>query len=220
MPAFAYTTGNPNNLVANQNASMADIQGPFTDLRTFLNGGTMDETNVPNLSAAFTTYKRLERGAAQATNSTGVLVLNLTGVIATGLNNVGVNTVNATTSDYLAELDPTDYNANSRVTKLRLRFTIVTNATAPAVNYVAGLYPITGYGGAAGVPPFIQAVGTVVAGSTVTINAPAAAGRTKSDGTDFNFPAAGAYCLAVQPSGAAAANAVVHLIAQLQMRQV
>jgi len=34
---FAYTTGNPNNLVGGQTASMGDIQGPFTDLATFIN---------------------------------------------------------------------------------------------------------------------------------------------------------------------------------------
>lgn len=36
-PAFDYTSGNPNNLVGGASASMADIQGPFTDLKTFLN---------------------------------------------------------------------------------------------------------------------------------------------------------------------------------------
>lgn len=39
MPAFSYTSGNPSNLAAGNNASMSDIQGPFTDLRTFINGG-------------------------------------------------------------------------------------------------------------------------------------------------------------------------------------
>lgn len=36
-PAFDYTSGNPNNLVGGTNAAMADIQGSFTDLKTFLN---------------------------------------------------------------------------------------------------------------------------------------------------------------------------------------
>lgn len=35
--SFDYTTGNPNNLVGGQNASMVDVQGPFVDLKTFLN---------------------------------------------------------------------------------------------------------------------------------------------------------------------------------------
>lgn len=39
MPPFSYTSGDPDNLVAGQNASMADIQGPLVDLETFLNGG-------------------------------------------------------------------------------------------------------------------------------------------------------------------------------------
>lgn len=39
MPTFSYTSGNPNNLIAGGNASMSDMQGPLTDLRTFVNGG-------------------------------------------------------------------------------------------------------------------------------------------------------------------------------------
>jgi hypothetical protein len=39
MPTFSYTSGNPNNLTASNDASMGDIQGPLTDLRTFINGG-------------------------------------------------------------------------------------------------------------------------------------------------------------------------------------
>lgn len=38
MTTFSYSSGDPNNLVASANASMADIQGPFVDLRSFLNG--------------------------------------------------------------------------------------------------------------------------------------------------------------------------------------
>lgn len=35
--SFQYTSGDPSHLTGGANASMADIQGPFTDLRTFLN---------------------------------------------------------------------------------------------------------------------------------------------------------------------------------------
>lgn len=35
--SFQYTSGDPTHLTGGANASMADIQGPFTDLRTFLN---------------------------------------------------------------------------------------------------------------------------------------------------------------------------------------
>jgi len=39
---FAYTSGDPSHLTAAQNASMADIQGPLVDVRTFLNGNITD----------------------------------------------------------------------------------------------------------------------------------------------------------------------------------
>src|SRR3954468_2540224 len=66
MPSFSYTSGNPSNLFGGGPLSMTDIQGPFTDLRTALNGG-LDETNVPNLAAAFTTYKTIATGFAGIT---------------------------------------------------------------------------------------------------------------------------------------------------------
>lgn len=47
MTTFSYTSGDPNNLVAGNGASMGDIQGPFVDLRTFLNGRSLNEDNLP-----------------------------------------------------------------------------------------------------------------------------------------------------------------------------
>ena len=35
--AFQYTTGNPDNLVGGSDAAMIDIQGPFNDIRDYLN---------------------------------------------------------------------------------------------------------------------------------------------------------------------------------------
>jgi hypothetical protein len=40
--AFAYTSGNPDNLIGGQPAAMVDIRGPFGDLKTFLNSGVLD----------------------------------------------------------------------------------------------------------------------------------------------------------------------------------
>lgn len=42
MTTFAYTSGDPSHLTAATNASMADIQGPLVDVRTFLNGNISD----------------------------------------------------------------------------------------------------------------------------------------------------------------------------------
>lgn len=210
----------PVTLVANTNENVNDLNAIVDDIYSRANGG-LDETNVPNLAAAFTSYKQLARGAAQVTNSTGTFALLVGEGVAANTSNPLVGGGFATPADSLLELDPADFNANTRTTKLRLRFTAVTNAVAPAVNYTAGLYPIATYGGAAGAGPTIATVGTVVTGSTAVISTPAAAGRaTPAVSTDFNFPAAGAYLLGVVPSGAAAVNAVVHLIVTLEFRQV
>lgn len=39
---FAYTSGNPDNLVGGNSAAMDDIQGPFYDIRTYLNSGALE----------------------------------------------------------------------------------------------------------------------------------------------------------------------------------
>lgn len=51
MTAFAYSSGDPNNLVGGGAASMGDIQGPLVDLRTFLNGGNLDGVNLTTAAA-------------------------------------------------------------------------------------------------------------------------------------------------------------------------
>lgn len=45
VPAFAFTSGNPDRLVGGQPAVMADIQGPFYDLRAYLNGQIVPTLN-------------------------------------------------------------------------------------------------------------------------------------------------------------------------------
>lgn len=46
MTTFSFTSGNPSSLTAGATANMNDISGSLTDLRTFLNGGTIDSTNT------------------------------------------------------------------------------------------------------------------------------------------------------------------------------
>src|SRR6266545_4936483 len=81
MTTFSYTTGNPSNLVGGATASMNDIQGPFSDLRTFVNGANLDGTNIAAtyVEPAFSTYKtHMERGgnaAAASITSATVCVL-------------------------------------------------------------------------------------------------------------------------------------------------
>lgn len=115
-------------------------------------------------------------------------------------------------------LDPADFAVSGKTTVLRLRQTIITNATAPAVTFTAGLYPIATWGGAAGVEPTIATIGAVVSGSTAAIASPAAsAAATPVVSTEFTFPAAGWYALGVAQSGSpAGANTLGQI--QLQLK--
>lgn len=220
MTAFSYTSGNITNLAAGQNALMSDIQGSLVDLRTFLNGGTMDETNVPNLAAAFTSYERLQRvGGSLGVSAAGTYLLQAGSWTA---SSIAVGATTAFAKDHLIYLDPTLYAANSRVTKLNLRYLVSTNAVAPTPTYTAGLYPVTAVTATSGGDPFVSTVGTVISGSTAQVVAPAAnsVAVTATSG-DFNFPAAGAYVVAVVLGpGSTAAGALTSHIVQIDMRRV
>ena len=216
MPAFAYTSGNIANLTAGGPASMTDIQGPFTDVRTALNG-QLDEINVPNLSAAFTTYKRIQRGVAQISSAA---TANSYGLWLGSIDAANRLTIGMSAGGGVFYLNPSFYNANSRVTKLNLRLTAIPNAVAPAITFTAGLYPVSTYGGASGAGPTIASVGTIVSGSSTPIASPSAAALTTATSGDFNFPAAGGYTLIVITNGTPAAGSLTELNAYLEMRQV
>jgi hypothetical protein len=209
----------PVTLTANTNENVNDLNAILDDIYSRANGG-LDETNVPNLAAAFTTYKRLERANGQISGQpTGTYLMN-PHPFASGGTDPAPGASTAYPADFAIELDPAIYNANSRTTKLRLQLTAFTNAVAPAITFTVGLYPIATYGGASAAAPLIATLGAVVSGSTAAVASPAAAGRTPGVGADFNFPAAGAYVIAVAVSGASAANSLTQLVAQLEMRQV
>jgi hypothetical protein len=111
-------------------------------------------------------------------------------------------------------IDPNDDAVAGRSAVFRLRHFVLTNATAPAVNFTAGLYSITGI--TTGTPVVGAAVGT----STV-ITAPAAnAAISPTFSTDFVLSAAGFYGLAVATSGTTAAASSTTSDVTLQVRQV
>jgi len=117
-------------------------------------------------------------------------------------------------------LDPADWAAGSRTTKLRIRTVLITNATAPGITFTTGLYPVGTWGGASGANPTIATLSTVISGSTSAIASPALSTRTVVTSGDFNAPAADHYAFAVVYSGTANANANVTIVVHLQMRQV
>lgn len=217
MPSFSYTSGDISHLTSSGSASMADIQGPFTDVRTALNG-QLDEVNVPNLSAAFTTWKSIGWAGSSVNNTfaAGTYLIHPTSDVSSTVVGVAV----AGTAGLAFYLDPSDYLANSRTTKYRIRWVCITNGTAPAANFTPGLYPVATFGAPAATSPTIATLGTVVSGSTVVFTAPALGTQTVTLSTEFNAPAAGHFAFGVVTSATPAANSQTMLLAQLQMRQV
>lgn len=80
MTTFVYSSGDPSHLAAGGNASMADMQGPLIDLRTFLNGNISD-VNLSS-SAAITETKLatgsngLAKGSFSVYDSTATSIAN------------------------------------------------------------------------------------------------------------------------------------------------
>lgn len=191
------------------------VRDALSALQTLANGN-LDEANVPNLAAAFG-YKRLER--ARTTLSTpvaGTYLLQL----SNAANNTAVAAATAFVQAHVFELEPALFTANARTTKLNLRVVLRTNAVAPAVTYNLALYPVTGYGGASGNEPFVNAVGTGITGSSVTFTTPTASSTVLQNSGDFTIPATGEYVIGVTPSGTAAAGTVLNVLATLELRQV
>lgn len=218
MPTFNYVSGNPANLTPSGPASMTDLSGPFTDLRSAING-SLDETNVPNLAAAFTTWKEIARGFAGQTSASGAGVWALPLGAPPAATDIAFNTANTAVWAVQLYLDPADYLANTRTTKLRVRAAVVPSV-APAITFTVGLYPVSTYAVGASIHPRVNALGTVVSGSTAAVASPPVNAVTKVDSSEFNFPAAGAYVLGIAQAGAPAATSVTDFVVSLQMRQV
>lgn len=168
----------------------------------------------PN-NAAYKTI-HFQRGAVGNDNTAGTHILIPSGNVKSGVNILLANIATQTPMAYL-ELDDADYTVGSKTTKLRLTALIITNATAPAINFTFGLYPVTSAGAADSIT---LTLGVVVAGSTVAINTPGASTPTRGQGADFNVPADGTYLLGCVTSGTIANNSLALMHARVQVRNV
>lgn len=115
--------------------------------------------------------------------------------------------------EWVAESEPV-----KRTTYLRIRATLLTNATAPAITFTTGLYPVTAAGGAASTVSVT--LGSVITGSTVAFASPAKETLGNGHTEDFAAPAAGYYALAVAVSGSAAASSSVAVRAAVQVHEI
>jgi hypothetical protein len=101
--------------------------------------------------------------------------------------------------------DTTDIGKTGQSVKMRLHFTVITNATAPAANFSLALYPVTASGGGAAAQVFAT-TGAAVTGSTVSVTAPALSTVNVIESADFDAPATGQYVIMMTLSANMAAN--------------
>ncbi len=111
-------------------------------------------------------------------------------------------------------IDDADFGTSA---KLRVRFQVLTNATAPGTQtFTGGLYPVSAVAG--GTDLMTYDLGTVVVGSTVAIVNPSASTRNQGNSGDFAVPADGYYSPGFVQSNTLAANAATSVHMQLQVR--
>ena len=189
-------------------------------VKTFVNGGSLLPGDLNSMEDdyefAFSTYKELRTGSGTASAPAAGTYVIPTDASSGGPGIAAVPVV----ATYAFYFDPADRTANTRTTQYRLRAQVITNAVAPATNWTIGLYPVATWGGASGSAPTVLTLGTVVTGSTVAVNAPAATTASQGNSGDFTAPAAGWYVFGVVNSGAAAAGSSLVVTAALQARQV
>lgn len=227
----------PHPILAGNQRSPVQLQANFEALRDYLNSADwVDDTRLAagaalaNLLSATVTDAKLAspNNAAYKTILEASAVEKTAGAFGAGTYSLGTGIAlddSSPTDLLLAGVGPAavkyfvaaDYAVAGLTTKLRVRAQVSSNATASAITFTYGLYPVT-FSGGAGV--LNVTLGTVVAGTTVAIASPAASTVVSGVSTDATIPADGLYCLGVATSGSPASNHAALLSAELQVRNV
>lgn len=169
---------------------------------------TKTEYNA-NIAAMLGTYKPLF-------NSPMLVIIGSTVASTLMISGSGGPIVSGANGQVYAKyIDPADYAIAGYTTKLRIRILATVNATAPAVNFTMGLYPVTLSGGAANL---IYTVGTAVISGI--LSGPGASAVTTGVVSEVTMPAAQLLVPAVVVSGTTAANSQCSLSWQAQYRHV
>lgn len=187
--------------------------------KTFTNGGSFLPGDMNSIEDdyefAFSTYKNFMHCGARvdSTGVTSAATWLVSGAATQGTTGYPVISSGGNAHWAVFYLDPADLLANTRTSKLRLRASMITNANAPAINYVFGMYQAT----TGGATPTLSAVLT---GSTVAMNAPAATSLIQGNSGAFNAPSAGFFVLGFTTSAAVPAGSGQAIGITLQVAQV
>lgn len=180
------------------------IATDFTTLQTWANGN-IDGSNV---AATLTGRRHIITGYFSGPGATSLCFTSGPGDLVPSGTNQGNRGI------VWAYLDPANFAVTGKSnTQLVLRMSLATMATAPAVNFTAALYPVTFGGSTSG--NIVPTAGSVVAGSSVTINTPAGSSAVVAETSPFTFPSAGAYAPTLIASGANASGSMTIMAVQL-----
>ncbi len=115
-------------------------------------------------------------------------------------------------------LSAADFAIAGRTTKLRVRATVESNATTPAINFTFGLAGPVAVAGGPNATAY--SVGTGVSGSAIAINTPPASTVTVGTSADFDVPGAGLYMLYISASATLAVDNMSMMRVELQQRWI
>lgn len=221
MTTFNYTGGAFSNLVGGTpGANVSNLVQLLNDLKTFLNGANLDATNIAPVPDTLLASPTNAVWRTVLPSYFPVLSLTTASFYAStnGLNASG-SAGGITAQGVWVPPSSGDIAVAGKTTRMRLRVSWLTNATAPGITITWGLYPVTGLAGGAGL--ISVTMGTVIAGSTAAAVTPAVTTAGVSTGASFDFSAitgGTAYILGVAGSGSQAANSLVAANAILEMR--
>lgn len=157
--------------------------------------GTITDTDLasPNNAAYRTVF-----------SSAGIVAAGVTAGTYYFANQAAIASAGATTGvPNIVPITSTDFSVANKTANMRIRAGWTTNAVAPTSTFTLGLYPITAVAGAAGNTNVT--LGTVLAGSTAALVAPAASSKNQIASTDFAVPTSDVYVLGVTTSVATTA---------------
>jgi hypothetical protein len=188
------------------------IANDFTTIQTVINGNLNDANLLsPNSSVRNLLLTSQAPAGGGAVAGDYFFLPEGTGFVSSGTS--GTTAIACWQGDAGYSGQPQDFTVANKSAYCRIRMSVQTNATAPAVTFVASLYPLTGIVGGAGTITYT--FGAALAGGA-SVASPGASSAVGATGAQFAMPTANtAYTLGVNISGTTAANSFTAITAQL-----
>jgi hypothetical protein len=196
----------PSGGIANGAVTLAKLATNSVDATKILDASVSDAELASANNSVYRTVFTANALVASPTTGSIYLLQN-----ASNIATSGTGAQNPVSVHHLAAAS---YAVTNLTARLRLKATVLTNATSPAATYTFGLYPISSVAGTA---TNIQYNAGTVVGNTVVLT-PTASQRINGTSTDFTFPADDYYAIGFTNNATPAAGSVTSISVALQLR--